>query len=185
MRMIRHLALASLMLTLAACASRPEAMTASAPAEARSLVHSSPLFQSTSVGKVSIAKEKGASWEFTTVDLYRQALEQSLEAAGLLAKGKPATYVVDVQLIDTDQPIVGIDMSVTSTIDYNVHPALSDSPVFKERIVAPFTTKFSEAFVGAERARLANEGSIRANIEKFLGAVLRAVKAKPAGTPTS
>lgn len=185
MRFLRFLVLTVLVLPLAACSSRPEAMVASAPADARGLVHSSPLFLSTGVGTVVTAKEQGKSWEFVSEGLFREGLQQSLGATGLLATDRPPTYVVDVVLVDTDQPIFGVDFTVTSTIDYTIRDKRTDSPVFKERIVAPFTAKFSEAFLGAERARVANEGSMRANIEKFLSAALKALKDAKAGTPTS
>ncbi len=185
MRLIRLLAITALLLPLAACSSRPEAMVATAPADARGLVHSSPLFLATSVGTVTEVKEEGKSWEFVTEGLFREGLQQSLAATGLLATDRAPTYVVDVELIDTDQPIFGTDFTVTSTIDYTIRDKRTDSPVFKERVTAPFTAKFSEAFVGAERARLANEGSMKANIEKFLGAALKALKDVKTGTPMS
>lgn len=185
MRLLRILAITALLLPLAACSSRPEAMVASAPTEARGLVHSSPLFLSTSVGTVTTAKEKGKSWEFVSEGLFREGLQQSLGATGLLATDRAPIYIVDVVLIDTDQPIFGADFTVTSTIDYTIRDNRTNSPVFKERVVAPFTAKFSEAFLGAERARVANEGSMRANIEKFLGAALKALKDVKAGSPIS
>lgn len=181
MRLLRLLAITALLLPLAACSSRPAAMVATAPADTRSLVHGSPLFQSTSVGNVSIGEEKGYSWEFVEEGLFREALQQSLVATGLLATDRPPAYIVDVVLIDTDQPIFGVDFTVTSIIDYSIRPAQGDGTLFRQRITAPYTAKFSDAFVGGERARLANEGSMRANIEKFLGEALRSVKsAQPA-----
>ncbi len=185
MRLLRSLTIAALLLPLAACASRPEAMVASAPSEARSLVHSSPLFQSTAVGVVSKASEEGKSWEFVSEGLFREGLQQSLGATGLLATDRAPTYVVDVVLVDTDQPIFGMDFTVTSTIDYTIRDKRTANTMYQERVVAPFTAKFSDAFVGGERARIANEGSMRANIEKFLGAALKALKDVKAGTPTS
>ena len=57
-------------------------------------------------------------------------------------------------------------MTVTSHVNYKVYDPKAQ-PLVLETIDAPFTATMSDAFVGVERLRLANEGSIRASIEKF------------------
>ncbi|MEM7445697.1 MAG: hypothetical protein AAF414_20415 [Pseudomonadota bacterium] len=65
-------------------------------------------------------------------------------------------------------------MTVTSTVEYVIEDQLTGQTIFEEVITAPYTAAFGDSLLGVERLRLANEGSIRANIQEFfvrLGAV--------------
>ncbi len=53
----------------------------------------------------------------------------------------------------------GFDMTVTSTVTYTLIERASGKTVWQKSVDAPFTAKTSDAFVGTERLRLANEGS--------------------------
>jgi len=70
-------------------------------------------------------------------------------------------------------------MTVTSHVNYKVYDSKAQ-PLVLETIDAPFTATVSDAFVGVERIRLANEGSIRANIGQFFDKLRDAVPAKTA-----
>lgn len=96
---------------------------------------------------------------------FKTALEGSLAAAGYMgAEGQPMT--VSASLIDLKQPLMGLDMSVTSQVRYTVSRA--DRTVFDETVAATGTATLGQAFAGVERLRMANEASIRENIKEFL-----------------
>ena len=61
---------------------------------------------------------------------------------------------------------MGFDMTVTSHVNYKVYAPGGD-PLVLATIDAPYTAKFSEAFVGVERLKKANEGSIRMSIQQL------------------
>lgn len=159
-------AVASLM-ALAACAtpSRPEAMILGATP---GLIASSGDLGYHSVTSVIVSggSETNPMWtaQVSNQDL-KTALEGSLAAAGYMGSdGRP--MIVTANMIELNQPMVGLDMSVTSRIQYSV---TSDGRlVFNDTVAATGTATMGDAFVGVERLRLANEKSIQENIKQFL-----------------
>jgi hypothetical protein len=117
---------------------------------------------------------------------FQAALTSSLNGAGL-GTSPGCSFPVDVNLLGLSQPFAGFNMTVTSHVNYKVYDQ-SGQPVVLATVDAPYTAKVSDAFVGVERLRLANEGSIRTNISQFFDK-LRAVEIKSAAaapaTPTS
>lgn len=96
---------------------------------------------------------------------FKTALEASLDAAGYLgSSGPPIT--VDAALVELKQPLMGLDMSVTSEVRYIV--TRDGHALFNEIVAATGTATLSEAFSGVERLKKANEKSIKENISEFL-----------------
>lgn len=159
--------LAVSLMALAACASpsRPEAMVLGATP---GLVASSGDLGYRSVTSVVVSggSETNPLWtaQVSNEDL-KAALEGSLAAAGYMGSdGRP--MVVTANMIALSQPMVGLDMSVTSRIQYSV---TSDGRVvFNDTVAATGTATMGDAFVGTERLRLANEKSIQENIKQFI-----------------
>ena len=104
-----------------------------------------------------------------TSEISSADFKTALETAMSLAKFKnPAgSFSLQVQLIEIDQPLIGLSMTVGSKVKYTLTDA-SDMVVFSEIFQATHTAQFSESFLAVERLRLANEGSARANIREFL-----------------
>jgi hypothetical protein len=99
-------------------------------------------------------------------DGFKTALGTSLGSAGLTAPSDKCAYPVDVNLLGLSQPTIGLDMTVTSHVNYKVYDS-SGAPYLLDTVDAPFTATMSDAFVGVERLKLANEGSIRESIKQF------------------
>lgn len=102
---------------------------------------------------------------------FREALAQSLRAAGILATdGSPGAYLLEATLVGMELPTMGFDLSVTtrSTVDYRVSPTAGEGKSLHNVVTRPYTATFSDALSGAERVRLANEGAIRENIREFI-----------------
>lgn len=98
---------------------------------------------------------------------FQKALEISLQEAGYLSKNTSA-YSLTANLKDLKQPFFGIDMTVTSSVNYNLEDLQKNKPVLNEDLEAEFTATVSDAFPGVERLRLANEGSIKENIKQLI-----------------
>lgn len=148
-----------------AVAAKPEAMVAAPQASDRPFPQ--PLTHAMCVRTVTGGEKTNALWvSKVDNDGFRTALGTSLDTAGLKAAGETCAYPIDVNLLGLSQPIAGFDMTVTSHVNYKVYDAKAQ-PLVLETIDAPFTATMSDAFVGAERLRLANEGAIRQSIQKF------------------
>lgn len=108
---------------------------------------------------------------------FTNAVKLSLSAHGLLSSSG-GRYKLAIHMINVDQPIFGLDMTVTTHVRYTLYDSQTKTKVFDETIIAPYTATFSDAFLGMERLRLANEGSGKENI-KGLIEKLSELKIKP------
>jgi hypothetical protein len=166
-RRLAAAAAAASLMALAACASpsRPEAMILGATPGLTASTGDLGYHSVTSV-IVSGGSETNPMWtaQVSNQDL-KTALEGSLAAAGYMGSdGRP--MVVTANMIELNQPMAGLDMSVTSRIQYSV---TSDGRVvFNDTVSATGTATIGEAFAGMERLRLANEKSIKENIKQFI-----------------
>ena len=95
------------------------------------------------------------------------ALKKSLLSQGLFSeKGK---YQLAAKIMRVDQPLVGgFNMEVTTHVVYILTDSSNSKIIFKEKIISSYTASATDAFIGANRLRLANEGSGKNNIELFL-----------------
>lgn len=168
--MIRRLASASAIAALmgvAACAtpSNPAMMTLPATPGLTASVGDTG-YKSVTTVSVNGGKETNPLWTAEVSDGdFKTALEGSLAAAGYMGNEGPA-LTVTASLIDLKQPFAGLDMSVTSQVRYTV--ARDGQSIFDETVAATGTATMSDAFVGVERLRMANEKSIKENIKEFL-----------------
>jgi hypothetical protein len=105
---------------------------------------------------------------------FRDALEQSLQRAGIfnqmVAAGK---YQLTADLLSLAQPLVGLDLTVTASVRYDLIEAASRKSLYSKTITLPYTARMGDAFMAAERLQLANEGAIRVNIEALLRDLLQ------------
>ncbi len=142
-------------------AAAPRAVTQSADPTLRNAI---------SVTEVTGGRETNPMWTSqVSSDSFHRALEMSLQSAGLherLAARSRFRLIADISRVD--QPMFGIDMTVSSTVRYSLIDTSSKKEVYGRVITVAYTAKISDAFLGAERLKLANEGSMRANIEKLV-----------------
>ena len=64
--------------------------------------------------------------------------------------------------------MMGFDLTVHTQVHYTLTDTQTSKPVFDREVNADFTATVSDAFMAVERLRLANEGSIKKNIQTFL-----------------
>ena len=101
-------------------------------------------------------------------DDFQSALMDSLRNHGFLAEGSAPRYILYAHLLDVRQPLVGLSMTVTAKVRYELADAVNGQPAQERTIETEFTAPYSAAFAADERTRLANEGAIRENIGEFL-----------------
>jgi hypothetical protein len=93
---------------------------------------------------------------------------------GLLAPNRQTgSHALTVHLQNIDQPLFGIDMTVTATVNYIVTEKSTNKEVFSRSIAVPYTATFGDSPLGVERLKLANEGAIRSNISKLIDELLQ------------
>ena len=153
-----------------ACASaaRPDRMVPDL-ADAGAAANRSPLSGSIVVTKVG-GGEKTNPWATSKVgsEDFGEALRLSLSQRGYLAADQAAApYRLSVFLVDLKQPGGGYTLTVDSVVRY-VLAKHDGEVVFDDLITASYRAGFSDSVIGIERLRLANEGSIKANIGQFL-----------------
>lgn len=95
------------------------------------------------------------------------ALKASLKAAGLLS-GPDGRYKLSANLLDLQQPVFGLALTVTSTVRYVLTDSTTGKVLLQENIVLPYTAGFGDSAMAIKRLRLANEGAIRVNIDALL-----------------
>ena len=122
------------------------------------------------VDKVSGGKDTNPLWTSEiSSDEFKQALINSLADTQFVDIDSPGSnFSLSAVLIEVDQPILGASMTVTTIISYSLVNNKTKEEVFYEKITAPYTAKWDDAFLGVERLRLANEGSARENIKMLI-----------------
>jgi hypothetical protein len=120
---------------------------------------------------VTGGKETNPAWvSNVSSSEFERALEDSLRSVGMLsANRQTGRFQLVVHLEKLDQPFMGFDMTVTSTVAYTLVERASGKTVWQKTLAVPYTAKVGDAFVGSERLRLANEGTIRQNITQLIG----------------
>jgi hypothetical protein len=119
------------------------------------------------VGSVSGGEETNPAWTSEISDeAFSGALKESLKKQGLFSES--GKYKLEVKMLKVDQPMFGLDLTVTTHIQYILKDTQSNRTIMDETIVAEHTATFSDAFAAITRLRLANEGSGLKNIEGVL-----------------
>jgi hypothetical protein len=78
----------------------------------------------------------------------KAALESSLAASGYLARSGTPKFYVDAEIMNLDEPLIGLDMDVTADVTYKVTGAAATYPI-KSKARATF----SDSPLGADRER--------------------------------
>jgi hypothetical protein len=161
---------------LSGCATpaRTDQMVASQPSVPRAPVPTA-LRESIGIRDVTGGRDTNPLWVSNVGSVeFERALEDSLRNAGLLAPVRGAArYQLSADLHKLDQPLMGLDMTVTATVDWHLVERATGRNILKRSIGTPYTAKMSDAFLGMERMKLANEGAIRRSIEVLIEEILR------------
>ena len=100
---------------------------------------------------------------------FERALEASLRAANILQPNRHAgRFTLSAQLSKLEQPIIGLNMTVTASVLYQLVERTTAKTIWEKVITTPYTASFGDALLGVERLKLANEGAVRANILELI-----------------
>lgn len=162
--------LLAIMLALAACAAPADRAGMTAPSVLALADPTDPnLVDGVAVGSVDGGQETSALGTSEVDDGdFQNALMDSLRSHGFLAEGNAPRYILYAHLLEVRQPLVGLSMTVTAKVHYELADAVNGRPTQDQTIETEFTAPYSAAFAADERTRLANEGAIRENIGEFL-----------------
>ncbi len=166
---------------LAGCAgpARVEQMQVDTPLSARTAVANSALKDNVAIKDVTGGSDTNPLWmSKVSSSEFERALEASLRSAGLLAGRQAGTHMLTAHLVRLDQPMFGASLTVTASVEYTLIERTSGKTVYSHLLAVPYTAAFSDAFLGAERLKLANEGAMRENLRALI-ADLVALKVGP------
>ena len=138
-------------------------------------VSATPLRNNVAISDVTGGKETNPMWMSNVGGSeFSMALEESLRNVGLLAPNRQAgRYTLTAHLKSLDQPMFGLDMTVTASVNYVLVERLNGKEIFQRTMSVPYTAKMGDAFIGVERLKLANEGAIRSNISQLIDELFR------------
>jgi len=164
--MLKFLGVAVVALALVGCASPASHQGMSISSIEVPIKASEKLKGQIYIRKVSGGQDTNPIW-ISQVDspTFKTALESSLASMGYRSNSPDAKYRVDADLQDLNQPGFGLTFNVQSTVSYTVATGGASSSV---PITATGTATVSDAFLGVERMKIANERSIKENIKAFI-----------------
>ena len=178
--MFKFIPIALMILSLSACASGPrlEAMVADVATSAV-IAENSPLWKSTSIGKVTGSAKTNKLWKSKiTKKVFKDVLRQSLSLHAILSEGNEK-YRIAATLKELRQPFLGLELTVTTRVDYKVTRIRDDVLVFDREITQTHTSTLKDSYVFSDRLKLANEGAVKENITKFIQAYIAESRSSP------
>lgn len=156
--------------TLSACASgaRSQQMI---PAMKQDVMASknSHLYKNIELATVIGGKSTNPMWtsQVSSID-FENALKEALVNSGYISSTSAGSYLLRADLMELKQPLLGLQFSVTSTVDYTLQNKRSKEMKYSRKITAIGSASFSDSALGVERLRIANERSIQKNLETLL-----------------
>lgn len=123
---------------------------------------------SVSVKVESGDKESVGGWVPIPSEDLLYAIEESIRKGRVFEKivsGEGGDYLLNVTVFSLEQPAFGTRMTVKLEAGWTLTNAGGDV-VWQEMIKSEYSQGMGDAFVGATRFRMANDGAIRANINK-------------------
>ena len=177
--MKKFIALAIVAITVTGCAeaSNPGAMAVGVT-QSTLIADNSSLHHAISAPTVTGGKDTNPLWVSNVSNAdFAEALRQTLTANTMLATDK-GRFNLAAQLVSLKQPMVGLSMTVTADVKYTLTDA-AGKVIWQKELTTPYTAKFSDAFLGVERLKLANEGAIKTNIEQMIAALIADSKTSP------
>ena len=126
---------------------------------------------SVAIRDVTGGKDTNPMWVSSVASSdFERALEDSLRSVGMLSANRQSgRFQLVAHLEKLDQPFAGFDMTVTATVAYTLIERATGKTTWQKSISTPYTAKVGDAFIGTERLRLANEGTVRQNITQLIG----------------
>jgi len=127
-------------------------------------------YHTVSINESIGGRETNPLWTSQVSNLaFTEALSNALAKSGVfqaVIKGGDADYLLDVTILDYDQPWIGIDIDIRMKTKWELADAKTLVPVWSDTFETTYRAKLSDALIAAERLQKANEGSVRTNIKE-------------------
>jgi hypothetical protein len=124
---------------------------------------------------VTGGQETNSMWISQISDsAFSQALVESITKSQVFThviEGRGGDYLLTVLLASMDQPSFGGSLTVRMEAGWTLKNAATGAVVWQESVHSSHTATMGDAFIGAERLRLATEGAARNNIRLGLGKI--------------
>lgn len=100
---------------------------------------------------------------------FQNALTNSLLTANYLIRGgNEESYILDAEIVAIKQPFMGFNLSVDTEIKYDLHDKGTGRSIYDDTLKLSGETRFSEAFDGILRLRMATAKAMSENITHLL-----------------
>jgi len=99
---------------------------------------------------------------------FQAALAQSLQQAGLYREYPGSHYLLSANLIQLKQPLVGLNLTVVCTVQYQLENTKDNNMIYNKIITTSYTATFSDSPIAVVRLKKANEGAARENIKQLI-----------------
>ncbi len=122
------------------------------------------------VGDVSSAGVSDRVWTSEVgMPEFRDALSQSLAGQGLLAAVPAGSrYTLDAQFLEMSQPMIELEMTVETRVNYVLSDIETGQQPFAETISSEGSATIGDELNGDARRRVAAEAAVRNNIRQLL-----------------
>lgn len=121
------------------------------------------------IGKVEGGKETNPIWVSTVSNTeYKNALEKSLHNVDFYNPKTEARYLLNAKLEKLQQPLIGLNFTVTCQSHYQIYDQKLKKVVFEQTLKTPYTATFGSSLLAVERLKKANEGAIKENIKDLV-----------------
>jgi hypothetical protein len=100
---------------------------------------------------------------------FTQALTESILKSGVfkgVVKGEGADYLLNVVILDYNQPWLGIDFNISVETSWKLFKSGDVNPIWSDTITTSYKATLWNAFFAAERLQRATEGALRTNIQE-------------------
>lgn len=171
--MFKFIAIALMISAFSACAGGPrqEAMIADVAVNAV-IAENSPLWKSTAIGDITGSAKTNKLWKSkVSGQIFTHALQESLKLHAVFSEDN-GKYTLSARLMELRQPFIGVELTVTARVAYKATRNHDGVVVFDREITQVHTSTLKDSYVFSDRLKLANEGAIKANIKKFIGAYI-------------
>jgi hypothetical protein len=155
---------------MSGCAVAPSTSAAMSPDTVKTVrQHAQSVSVITPATKEANPAGKGIITDAAVADAVAASIEKS-KAFSRVVKGAGADYQLSVTLMSADLPAFGMSFTSKTEMAWSLKKP-DGTAVWQEVLKSEGTAGASEAFVGAERAKMAMERSVRENIAQGLAKI--------------
>jgi hypothetical protein len=114
---------------------------------------------------------------------FKEALQQSLQANGLLGDPAMARFNIEANIYEVRQPWVhlGLSQDAEAIVQYRVYHEADSSLWFSQDLYSTGSASFGDAIIGIDQRRVAIEKAMASNIDQFIAILLEKL-GRPLGT---